>query len=146
MNMLTQFSNFLRNERGASAVEFAFVAPIMVLFSVLLIDIGRAMWASTTLEHVAREGARYAAVRGSSSDFEIDISDATAVDAFEDLMEQRATGFLPADIDVDAVWAPSNDSGDTVTVTVTYTYTPLIAGFFAFDPIPISGRAAMIIM
>jgi Flp pilus assembly protein TadG len=52
----------LRNEKGASAVEFALVLPIfvMVIFGIFQFGIAFNNWIAIT--HAAREGARLAAV------------------------------------------------------------------------------------
>ena len=137
---------FLRDKRGASVVEFAFVAPVLMIISVLLIDVGRAMWASTTLEHVAREGARYASVRGDGSIDEIDPNISSEVNAFKDQVKSFATGFPAQDLTVTVTWNPNHTSGNPVTVQVDYQYDPLLIGFVPMDPIIIQGKASMIIM
>ena len=52
----------LRNEKGASAVEFALVLPIfvMLIFGIFQFGIAFNNWIAIT--HAAREGARLAAV------------------------------------------------------------------------------------
>jgi len=52
----------LRNEKGASAVEFAFVLPIfvMIVFGIFQFGIAFNNWIALT--HAAREGVRLAAV------------------------------------------------------------------------------------
>ena len=48
--------------RGAAAVEFALVLPILVLILFGTIEFGRAYNAKTTLTHAAREGVRVLAL------------------------------------------------------------------------------------
>jgi len=50
------------NERGAVAVEFALLAPLLVVFLFAIIEFGIALTRSITYVSAAREGARYAAV------------------------------------------------------------------------------------
>jgi len=52
----------LENRRGAVAVEFAVVAPILVAIMFGLIEVGRAFEMTNQLEVAAREGARFAAM------------------------------------------------------------------------------------
>ena len=52
----------LRNERGAAAVEFALVLPLLVLLVFGIVEFGRAYNAKVTLTHAVREGARALAV------------------------------------------------------------------------------------
>lgn len=47
-------------KRGSSAVEFAMIAPLMIVFTFGLIEVGRLMLVKQTLTHATREGARIA--------------------------------------------------------------------------------------
>jgi Flp pilus assembly protein TadG len=57
----------LRSERGQAAVEFALVVPVFCLLVLALIDFAKALnyWIDTS--HLANEGARQAAVIGSTA-------------------------------------------------------------------------------
>ena len=48
--------------RGSALVEFALVAPILVVLILLMVQYGLVMNRMLTLSHAAREAARYAAV------------------------------------------------------------------------------------
>ncbi len=50
----------LRDRRGVAALEFAVVAPVLVLMILSTFDIASAMWRTTRLELAARAGAQYA--------------------------------------------------------------------------------------
>jgi Flp pilus assembly protein TadG len=55
-----------RNKRqGASAVEFAFIAPIMVVLVLGMIEFGRVMMVEQLITNGARAGARFASLPGS---------------------------------------------------------------------------------
>lgn len=49
-----------RRERGASAVEFAIVAPLLFFLLFAIIDVCAMFWVTLTMQHAVREGARYA--------------------------------------------------------------------------------------
>ena len=49
-------------DRGAAAVEFALLLPVLLLLVFGIIDFGRALNAQITLTQAAREGARMAAL------------------------------------------------------------------------------------
>jgi Flp pilus assembly protein TadG len=49
-------------DRGAAAVEFALLLPVLLLIVFGIIDFGRALNAQITLTQAAREGARLAAL------------------------------------------------------------------------------------
>ena len=51
-----------RGERGASAVEFALLLPLMLLIIAGIVDFGRAFFIDIQLANAAREGARAAVV------------------------------------------------------------------------------------
>jgi Flp pilus assembly protein TadG len=51
-----------RRDRGASAVEFALLLPVLLLLLFGIVDFGRAINAQITLTQAAREGARVAAL------------------------------------------------------------------------------------
>lgn len=91
-------------ERGAAAVEFALVLPILVLLLFGIVEFGRGYNAKVTLTHAAREGARALAV-GAADPEQVTIDAATTLD------ESRL------DVDVSSC-AP----GGTGTVTATYEF------------------------
>lgn len=57
---MTWLSAFGRNERGASAAEFALVLPAALLLFLGTIDVGRYFWALNQLEKAVQVGTRYA--------------------------------------------------------------------------------------
>jgi Flp pilus assembly protein TadG len=57
---------FARSECGAAAVEFALVAPVLLMLVFGIVDFGRAMWTYNVLTAALREGARAGAVSGLS--------------------------------------------------------------------------------
>lgn len=52
----------LRDRRGITAVEFALVAPTFMMFMFLMIDGARAVWTYQTLQEIATNSARCAAL------------------------------------------------------------------------------------
>ena len=52
----------LRDPRGAGAVEFAMVVPLMLILLFGIIDAGRALWEFNRAEKATQMGARYAIV------------------------------------------------------------------------------------
>ena len=53
-----------RTDRGAAAVEFALVLPLLVMLIFGIVDFGRMLNAKITLTEAAREGARAASLIG----------------------------------------------------------------------------------
>src|SRR6185369_9432200 len=48
-----------RDERAATAVEFAFVAPVMLLFVIGIVEVAMVLFTQALLEGGVREAARY---------------------------------------------------------------------------------------
>jgi len=53
----------LRDERGASAVEFAFIVPLLIVLVLGIAEFGHAFQVQGTLSAAAREGVRAMALR-----------------------------------------------------------------------------------
>ncbi|GAB2834599.1 TadE/TadG family type IV pilus assembly protein [Lentzea nigeriaca] len=120
-------------DRGAAAVEFALVLPVLLLVMCGIIDFGRALHAQVVLTQAAREGARLAA-----------LGEPDTVSRTRD-----AAGSLTA-VEVDVTACPANLAAADAVVTVTHDFTfatPIdaIAGTFGGDigPITLSGKGVM---
>ena len=55
------------SERGAVAVEFAILAPVLVMLLLGIMEFGRAYNAQTSLTNAAREGVRVMAIANSQA-------------------------------------------------------------------------------
>ena len=112
-------------DRGAAAVEFALLLPLLLLLIFGIIDFGRALNAQITLTQAAREGARLDAIGQPSA------SVVTGTQA-------AATGLSPVTVTVTA--CPANAAaGVNATVRAQYQFsfvTPFasIAGLFGSTP------------
>jgi hypothetical protein len=49
-----------RHERGGALVEFALVAPLLILLIMAALELSVVYWVNLSLQHAVREGARYA--------------------------------------------------------------------------------------
>ena len=117
------------SERGAVAVEFALLAPVLVMILLGIMEFGRAYNVQISLSSAAREGVRVMAISNSASDSR------TAV-------KNAVTGLQPALADSNIVISPAAcTSGAQVTVKITYTLATLtgIAG-----PFPMEGKGVML--
>jgi Flp pilus assembly protein TadG len=122
--------NKLKSERGAVAVEFALLLPILVALLLGVIEFSLALNAQQTLTNAAREGARTVAVT----------NDQAAARA----AVRAAAGVLdPALTDADIAISPAApcSAGVTTVTTVTYDY-EYLTGFFGAD-LTLTGKAAM---
>ena len=131
----------LKDCRGTAFMEFGLLAPVFFIVTVGILDFGRMVWLSNTVEHAATEGARYAAVHGSNK------STVATTQTITDFVEGRAELIPPNDMDIDVTWIPANNNnpGSTVTVQITYNYEFLLVGFLGFDPVDLEGTSTMVI-
>lgn len=103
---------FLRQERGSELVEFALVAILLLVQLFGIMEFGRAIWMYGTLAHAAREGARYAIVRGSESGDARGASWEAVASDVQAHVRSVATGF-GSSVTVTTTWDPDGDSGCT---------------------------------
>lgn len=54
------------DQRGAAAIEFAVVLPLLMLLAFGLIDLGRAVWIQSTLNYAAQAAARCTAINSAT--------------------------------------------------------------------------------
>ena len=138
---LTFIGAFRRSRGGASFVEFSLVAPFLVLLTLGIIDFGRMMWTSTTIEHVAREAARYAALHGAGAKVEATVA------STQTYATDRAAGLHASDMTVGVTYqGGSNASGSSVTVDVTYDFNLMLSAILGFDPIELDSSSTFIIL
>lgn len=103
-----------RNERGANLVEFALLAPLLILLVFGIIEFGWLFGQFNDVRHGVREGARFAAVNAGTS---VQIKDKVCTS-----MEGLSAGM--SSITVDLVEGGPN-VGDQSTITVTADVTSL---------------------
>ena len=56
-----------QKDRGSAAVEFALIAPLFIFIALFMIDAGRVFYVKSELLNASSQGAREAAVGGSSA-------------------------------------------------------------------------------
>lgn len=119
-----------RDERGAAAVEFALVAPLLLFIVFGIIDFGVVFAQNLAINNAAREGARFGAVRGN------DCSEITA--KVQASSESLALSSVPASAVVIGPGCGADGpctgsaEGDRVKVTVTHKTQLLV-------PLPLPG-------
>lgn len=139
-NALLKIVRMLRDTRGVAAVEFAFAFPILILLLVGTLDIGRALWYTSTLDHAAREGARYASLRGAES---LNPASDAEIQAF---VRNRAIGINSSNLAVSVAWAPNSYSGGYVTIQVAQPFSFLLTGFLDLSPLDLTGESTMTVL
>jgi Flp pilus assembly protein TadG len=127
--------------RGAAAVEFAIVLPLVLLLVCGIVDFGRMLNVQITLSAAAREGARWEALRLAST---TGVSTASRVATAAPGMAPPTTAILSS-----CPASPSPTQNASVTASTTYTLlTPLstISGLFGGGvpgSVTLTGRGVM---
>jgi Flp pilus assembly protein TadG len=117
------------SERGAVAVEFALLAPVLVMLLLGIMEFGRAYNAQVTLSSAAREGVRVMAIANSPV-------------AARTVERNAAATLNPALTNANITITPATcAAGAQVTFTITYSLSTMtgIAGPFAIE-----GRGVML--
>ncbi|MDQ0824914.1 Flp pilus assembly protein TadG [Arthrobacter sp. B2I5] len=117
------------SERGAAAVEFAILLPLLLMLVLGTIEFGRAYNAQITLTNAAREGARVMAINKIPAEAKAKAQDAAA---------PISTSIPTTDIILSTDTCPV---GTQVTLTIKYTLSTItgIAG-----PFPMTGKGVML--
>jgi Flp pilus assembly protein TadG len=111
----------LRGERGATAVEFAFILPLLIVLVLGIAEFGHAFQVSGTLSAAAREGVRVMALQNDP---------AAARNAVRTAAPSLNPGVTNAQIAIAPASCPTTGAtSTTVRLTVTYPM-PFLTGFF----------------
>lgn len=116
-------------EHGAVAVEFALLAPVLIMLLLGIMEFGRAYNTQISLSSAAREGVRVMAIGNNPADAR------TAA-------KNAAAGLQPALTDASFTISPTScTTGAQVTFKITYTLSTMtrIAG-----PFPMEGKGVML--
>ncbi|MDQ0147906.1 MULTISPECIES: TadE/TadG family type IV pilus assembly protein [Pseudarthrobacter] len=117
------------SERGAAAVEFAILLPLLLMLVLGTIEFGRAYNAQITLTNAARDGVRVMAIN----------NDPTAAKK----AAQNAAASVSSTIPVSDITLSSTtcSTGNQITLTIKYTLSTItgIAG-----PFPMTGKGVML--
>ena len=123
----------LRDERGATAVEFAFILPLLLVIVLGIVEFGHAFQVQGTLSAAAREGARVMALQNDP---------AAARTAVRDATPTLDPGVTDAQITVTPAACPTTGATRTnVRVTVEYPM-PFLTDFFGAS-VDLTGTGVM---
>jgi Flp pilus assembly protein TadG len=123
---MTKMARTFRDERGAAAVEFALVLPLLLALIFGMIDFGRAYNQQITLTQLAREGARLVSL--GTTDYKARLL--SAAPASLGLQASNISGTTPCTL------ASSATSDATVTISKTFT-------FVVGNSLTLTGKATM---
>lgn len=114
-----------RSKKGNAAIEFALTFPTLMVVTLIIFDLGQALFIYTTINNVAADGARYASVHGASNTY-------TKTSAeIETYIEARATGLDPDKMTITLTYTPNTTfKGSVVQVDVNYALSIFLSGIF----------------
>lgn len=125
----TILARLRRCAKGASAVEFALVAPIFLMMVLGMMEIGRALWIKNTMQYAVEEAARYAIIN----------TDATTAQ-----VTSYAAGKVPGTWNVDSSnFSTSTSTSGGVkyyTITGSYDFVPMVT-IIKMNPFTLEARA-----
>jgi Flp pilus assembly protein TadG len=128
-----------RPHRGQALVEFALVLPLLILIMVGLFDLGRAVYADSTLSNAARVGSRVAIVNQNVS--QIQAAAATKAAALDLLPADVSVSFRSNPTDPTSTCSPMR-IGCVAFVTVTYRFRPAVPIEGLVGPILLSSTSS----
>lgn len=135
------------NEEGSALVEFALTAPALLALIFGLIEVCIALYTLQMVSEVAREGTRYAMVRGATCQTSNGSScTATATEVNSYVSAARWPNIGGGTIAANTTFPDGNqNAGSRVQVTVTYV-TPFKVPFMSTSPITLSSTSVMSIV
>ncbi|GGD02235.1 TadE/TadG family type IV pilus assembly protein [Aquisalinus flavus] len=115
----------LSDSRGASAVEFAMTAPLLIFFMMAIIDLGRFAMLADSIETAVLQGARTAMVASDASESPATVQSISA--AVRDSTRVADEDALVVSVN----WQNnSNSVGSVVTVSASYEFDYMTPEFF----------------
>jgi len=121
-----------RGERGASAVEFALIVPLLILLVLGIAEFGHAFQVQGTLSAAAREGVRAMALQNDP---------AAARTAAQNAAASLRPTLTNAQIVVSPPTCPATGAPTNVRVTINYRM-PYLTGFFG-SGVQLTGTGVM---
>jgi Flp pilus assembly protein TadG len=132
---------FRIGEKGAAAVEFAIILPLLVLIVFGTMEFALLMFNKQVITNAAREGARKAIIFQ-----ETQVSDAEITSVVNDYCKEQLITFGDSStaLETPVIERTTNSDGDSiVSVKVYYTYDFLVLSNLGFDPVRIDSVSVM---
>ena len=117
--------------RGQALVETALILPIFLALMLGIVDMGRAVWATTSLASAAREAARFAIVHGGSTNTPCPVGPISPTNT--------------RTITVDASCPYPSPSKQSITVSVTSQVDLVVPALLGRSSFTLSGSSTMVV-
>ena len=128
----------IKDQKGASAVEFAILLPVLILILFGTVEFGLLLYNQQVITNASREGARAGIVAQTPRVSEEEIETVVLNYCGTNLVTFGASGGPSV-----GVSRNGNMFGDDLTVTVTFDYTFLVLSSLGFDPRQLVGQTVM---
>ena len=127
------FRRFRRDRKGVSAVEFAMLLPLLILFIVGIAQMGILYFANAGLRNLVAESARYASISPRPSD--------TAIKA---KLQQGGFGLVPAQMGTPTITYGTTSGANYADIQMSYNaYLNFI--FFSYGPVTLTEKRRVFI-
>ena len=110
--MMTTIIKKIKGQRGASAIEFAIILPVLLVILIGIMEFGYAMFAKAVITNASREGARTGIVYATPNR----PGDAEIVQA----VNNYCSNLIPSATVTTTVVRAGSDAGNPLTVRVNY--------------------------
>ncbi|WED21225.1 pilus assembly protein [Vibrio sp. JC009] len=120
---------YKKAQKGIAIVEFTIVSAAFIFLLFAVAEGGRYIYSYNSVAHAARDGARYASVRGSNAALDsLRASDAPATQSSvaSYLSQKSPLGNLSVSVNWETI---NKDPGEEVSVTVSYNFTSFMLLF-----------------
>ena len=138
MNRAKQSHRNRRNRQGASAVEFAVVAPLLFFLIFMMFETSRALMGLHAVSGAAREAARVFSIRG---------DEAAARDVAIDYLMNSSFNIADADVTFEQSASDTpNVRNVSCTVEVNYSDVSIVGGNYSLGNGVVRGFGAMMVV
>ena len=133
----------IKNQNGATVVEFAIILPLLIVFLFGIIEFSLLLYNKQVITNASREGARAGIVARVPR-----LTDAEIVAVVNQYAQNRLVTFGTENFPLPAISPPEgsrtgNLFGTDLTVSLTYDYDFLILSNFGLDPITLQEASTM---
>ena len=113
-----------RRRNGITVLECAVIFPALFLLVVGLIVGAIGVFRYQEMAALAREGARWASVRGATYELKTGNKAATQQDVYEEVIVPKAVALDKSQLTCSVTWNPDNREDSLVTVRLDYQWMP----------------------
>jgi|GEM_PF-2434837 Flp pilus assembly protein TadG len=126
---------------GASATELAILLPVVVVFTVGAVDLGRGAHLYQAVNNASRTGAQFAATQPVWEDSKEELAEETRATVLRELTQFH--GYKANECSVNVDFVRRNDYSHDVTVTTEHKFHTTLTWPFIGNPTPIRSQVTM---